>query len=353
MGFVRNLTGKTAANAAVKGAGIQSDAATLAAEQVGAAGEQAGSLIRSGGGVSQRLVQQEASRAGDLVQEGGRLAGEHVQFGGDRAIGLLNQFKQVGQQGVDQAGFLTDPQAQFDFLQNNPLFQLGLDNANRQTSQLAASRGRLSAGDTLTQLNNNALLTASPLIAQQKQSIGDLLNIGQNTALNQGNIFQNIGLNRSNIVQNTAGNQGNILQSAAANRANIIQNSSLNQANILQGTAANQGNLLTGAAAAEAAGLVGAANAKSSGAANILNLGAQIGGAIFSDPALKENITLTGVENGFNIYSWDWNDKAIELGLSGSNSGVMANEVLSKEPKAISIDRGYMKVNYGMIGVKH
>jgi len=190
LGFIRNLTGKTAAKAAVRGGEIQSAAATDAAGNVLQAGQQAESL--------------------------------------------LSPFQQIGQQGIDQAGFLTDPQAQFDFLQNNPLFQLGLDNANTQTNQFAAARGRLSAGDTLQQLNQNALLTASPLIQQQKQSIGDLLNIGQNTALNQGNI--------------------------------------------IQGTAANQGNLLTGAAAAEAGGIVGAANARSQGAGNILNLAGQIGG---------------------------------------------------------------------------
>ena len=95
----------------------------------------------------------------------------------------------------------------------------------------------MSAGDTLQQLNQNALLTASPLIQQQKQSIGDLLSIGQNTALNQ--------------------------------------------AGILQNTAGNQGNLLTGAAAAQAGGLVGAENARSAGLGNILDLAGQIGGAAF------------------------------------------------------------------------
>ncbi len=193
---MRNLTGKTAANAAIQGSEIQSAANIEAAGQAGIAGTQAGALF--------------------------------------------DPLQQVGQQGIEQAGFLTDPKAQFDFLQNNPLFQLGLDNANTQTNQFAAARGRLSAGDTLQQLNQNALLTASPLIAQQKQSIGQLLGIGQNTAANQ--------------------------------------------ANIIQGTAANQGNLLTGAAAAEAAGLTGAANARGAGAANILNIGAALGGAALGAP---------------------------------------------------------------------
>ena len=197
MGFVRDLTGSTAAKAARAGGEIQSAAATDAAGNVLQAGQQAGALF--------------------------------------------NPLAQLGQSGVEQAGFLTDPNAQFDFLQNNPLFQMGLDNANEQTLNLAAARGRLSSGDTLQQLNQNALLTASPLIGQQKQSIGDLLNIGQGA----------IG----------------------------------NQANILQSTAANQSNLLTGAAAAEAGGIVGAANARGAGASNIFGSALQLGGAALASPA--------------------------------------------------------------------
>ena len=144
-------------------------------------------------------------------------AGEEQALGAREASALFDPFQQIGQQGIAQAGFLTDPQAQFDFLQNNPLFQSALDNANRQTSQLAAARGRLSAGDTMQQLSQNTLLAASPLIQQQKASIADLLNIGQNVA-------------------------------------------------------GNQANLRTGESAALAGGLVGAANARSQGANNILKI---------------------------------------------------------------------------------
>ena len=259
MGFVDRFTGKTAAKAAKQAGNIQSDAAISAAGDVTQAGQQAGALLNSAGtNISNRL-----GVAGDQ-------ASGIIGNAGQQAGALLNPFAQIGQQGVDQAGFLTDPQAQFDFLQNNPLFQLGLDNANTQTNQFAAARGRLSAGDTLQQLNNNALLTASPLIQQQKQSIGDLLNLGSSTTNNQANILQNTGLNQANILQNTAGNQ-----------ASTLQNSANNQANILQQTAGNAGNLLTGAAAAQAGGLVGAENARSAGLGNILNLGSQIGGFAF------------------------------------------------------------------------
>jgi hypothetical protein len=177
-------------------------------------------------GFVRKVTGQDAAKRG---QKAAVRAGEIQQQAAGDASALLNPFQQLGQSGLQQAGFLTDPNAQFDFLQNNPLFQMGLDNANTQTNQFAAARGRLSAGDTLQQLNNNALLTASPLIQQQKQSIGDLLTIGQNVA-------------------------------------------------------GNQGNLLTGGAASQAAGLVGGANARNQGDANLGQLVGAIGGGILGGP---------------------------------------------------------------------
>ena len=247
-----------------------------------------------------------------------------VQAGRD-ASALLDPFAGIGQQGLEQANFLTDPQAQFDFLQNNPLFQMGLDNANQQTLGLAASRGRLSAGDTLQQLTNNSLLAAQPLINDQKNSIGNLLNFGSTTATNQGNLL------------------------------------------LGQGTAAAGG--ITNSAAAQAAGMVGEANARGQSAQNIFGLGGQalagglgggagIGGflsgaigGIFSDPLLKDNIAKIGEQNGFNIYSWTWNKAANALGLIGESRGVMADEVKKVMPQAVGTSRGYMHVNYSMIGV--
>lgn len=219
--------------------------------------------------------------------------------------GFLAPFGGVGLQGVEQAGFLTDPQAQFDFLQNNPLFQLGLDNANRQTQQSAAARGRLSSGDTLESLNRNALLTAAPLIQSQKQSIGDLLNFGGGIATNQANTA----IGQGSTIANAFENQGNILSAGTQNRNQIQADTTANQQQL---------------------------------AGQIFSM--------FSDPALKTNIKKTGSKNGFNTYSWDWNELANKVGLSGSDAGVMADEVKEIKPEAVSIDRGFMKVNYNIIG---
>lgn len=257
MGFVRHLTGKTAARGAERAGDIQSAAAESNAAQADVVGQE--NQARLQGAQTNQLAE---------LRSGAYGASNILGQAGQEASGLFDPFAQVGQQGVDQAGFLTDPNAQFDFLQNNPLFQMGLDNANTQTNQMAAARGRLSAGDTLQQLNQNALLTASPLIQQQKQAIQNQLTMGQNAANQQANIGQNTALNQASIT-NTLGGQ----------RADVFGNTAINQANLAAGNQANVGNLLGSAAAAQAAGIVGAANAKGAGASNLLGIGAQIAGS--------------------------------------------------------------------------
>jgi hypothetical protein len=248
----------------------------------------------------------DASKAAEAAQQDalGRSIAE-TRRATEEGQGFLAPFGGVGLQGVEQAGFLTDPKAQFDFLQNNPLFQMGLDNANRQTQQSAASRGRLSSGDTLQELNQNALLTASPLIQSQKQSIGDLLNFGGGIATNQANTAIGEGSQISNAFEN----QGNITSAGIQGRNKIQADTTANQQQL---------------------------------AGQIFSM--------FSDPALKTNIKSTGSKNGFNTYSWDWNELANKVGLSGSGVGVMADEVKAIKPEAVTIDRGFMKVNYNMIG---
>lgn len=193
----------------------------------------AGSVVGSALGL-ESSGEKAARRAAALQEESGRTALAELQAGKDQGLGFLGQFQQLGQQGLANANFLTDPNAQFEFLQNNPLFQMGLDNANTQTNQFAAARGRLSAGDTLQQLNNNALLTASPLIQQQKNSINGLLNQGLNLAGNQASTALGVG-------------------SQLANQQTDIGN-------------------------AMASGLIGSQNASAANQQNLFNLAGQIGG---------------------------------------------------------------------------
>lgn len=183
-----------------------------------------------------------AKGAGIVQEQASKDAAAGVRIAGDTALDRFSGLSEVGQQGIDLAGFLGDPNAQVDFAQNNPLYQLGLDNLNQQTNKSAASRGRLSAGDTLMQLQNNSTLAASPLIDRQRNDILNLLN----------------------IQQGVAGQQ----------------------ANIDLGVETDIANLLTGGAAANAAGIVGAQNARSSAMGNVVDMATTAANAAMGVPGV-------------------------------------------------------------------
>lgn len=172
-----------------------------------------------------------ARDAANLQREGVSEAIAETRRATESAQGRFEPFDDFPQRGAEAANFLANPQTQFDFLQSNPLFNLALENANTQTNKRAASRGRLSAGDTLQSLSNNVLLSASPLIDRQREDATNLLKFG-----------------------------GDI----ATSRANIDI-----------GQAAQVGDLITSGTAAGAAGIVGEANARTRGVQNILSLGTQ------------------------------------------------------------------------------
>ena len=71
----------------------------------------------------------------------------------------------------------------------------------------------------------------------------------------------------------------------------------------------------------------------------------------FSDARLKDDITPTGETlGGFPVYRWVWNKAASALGLSGSATGVIAQEVEAHRPEAVSADEsGFLKVDYAAL----
>ena len=98
--------------------------------------------------------------------------------------------------------------------------------------------------------------------------------------------------------------------------------------------------------------LVGQTTQQKTGTGDILGTAAQLAGMYFlSDERLKENIKPIGKsENGHNLYTWDWNDKAKELGVNDPTTGVLAQEVKKYMPQAVITDEnGYYRVNYGVL----
>jgi hypothetical protein len=100
--------------------------------------------------------------------------------------------------------------------------------------------------------------------------------------------------------------------------------------------------------------LVSSSTSKETGFGDVLSTAAQAAALYFgasSDERLKENIKPIGKsENGHNLYTWDWNDKAKKLGINDPTTGVIAQEVKKYMPEAVIKDEnGYYKVNYGVL----
>ena len=83
----------------------------------------------------------------------------------------------------------------------------------------------------------------------------------------------------------------------------------------------------------------------------VAGIAGSLGWAPFSsDERLKDNVTYIGKSGKHNVYSWEWNDKAKELGINTPTIGVMAQEVMEINPDAVSMnDNGYLQVNYGAL----
>lgn len=106
-------------------------------------------------------------------------------------------------------------------------------------------------------------------------------------------------------------------------------------------------------------GQIAAAQAQQAGTqqagSSLMGLGslgiAAYGAGMFSDRRLKKNIKLLGPLKGWNVYSWDWNVVAQKMGLIGSSTGCMAEEVFSKRPDAVVLKDLFMFVQYPKIGL--
>lgn len=256
----------------------------------------------------------------------------------------LNQLNRLLASPADTPGLnrlnalTTDPNAQRDFIQNNPFFNALAGDAQNRIFQNQAARGKLGSGETAAGLQNELTRLGSSLLSQE---IGNLSNTaGLNVGVNQNrlnSLLQGAGINSDIGNRNIA----NLFQAVG-----VGQNAAALQGQGQQGVANNITDLTTGIGNALAAGGVGAANAYGQGASNIAGLGAGLLSIFASDRRLKvvhDEIGTYHSEKTDNIYP------TYLYNYVGSNIpvvGVMAQDVEKINPKAVLYFMGVKYVNY-------
>lgn len=196
------------------------------------------------------------------------------------------------------------------------------------TAASAATKARAAAEQLGWAKSMDALALGSGVFGNQATSTGLALNAG-NQALNSG--------------QTTMGNYG--AMSGASAQATGVANQGWGQIGQL---GVQKYNADVNAYEAR----VKSDAASSSGFGSMI--GALGGAAIskYSDRRMKKDIQLVGqLDNGLNIYSFEYHDEFKDIAGEGKQIGVMADEVEQLIPHAVTVmPNGYKAVNYGLVG---
>lgn len=272
---------------------------------------------------------------GDIFSMGG--AAGKILDPGD-AFGI-----QAGQDAAKKADALGQQTLgmQQDWLQyikdiNSPYTEAGASTLGMQMDML----GGLSTGP------DYAAAAQSPMYQQmmQKGAEGITQQAAATGGLRGGNIQNALAENSQNALLNTAqrdyANQMdyfNTLGSISGAGMNATQNVASYGGDTMGGISSTMGGLASGG--------LNAAATQTNQQTGIIGMI----GSMFSDKRLKDNIKFTGdyTEKGFRLYTWDWNENAKPLHLTGQSRGVIADEVEVTMPELITLDKsGYKVVNY-------
>lgn len=232
-----------------------------------------------------------------------RSAAEAIAFqreSRDLARADLQPFRQAGQDQLSGlSSLISDPQAQLDFVQNNPFFNALASDAQSRLFSNQAARGKVGSGGTAQALQNSLLLLGQDLLNNSINQRMNLVTMGQNAAAGQGT-------------------------------------ASIQSGNTISDLLTQQGNAL-------AAGQVGAANANTQGIQSLFNLGGTLGAAAIglSDIRFKEKIERIGeLESGVGVYRYKFK------GRPETHVGVIAQEVEQSIPDAVIELDGVKYVRY-------
>lgn len=220
----------------------------------------------------------------------------------DKALGDIKDLQQpyidIGTRNLGGLeSLVTDPNAQLNYVQNNPFFSAMAGQAQNSLFNNAAARGKVGSGGTAEALQNSLLLLGNGLVDNAINRYSGLANMGQNA------------------VNSTSG--------YIANNANQVSD------------------LLTARGDAQAAGIVGARNANTGAFNSLLNfaggggtlgsIGTGIGSFLgLCDENFKDIIRKVGeTTDGLPIYLFRYK------GEDKLNVGVMAQDVEKVRPEAV------------------
>jgi hypothetical protein len=183
-------------------------AATTAAV-VGAAASVGSAISGRNAAKSATAAQERAAREGIAFQRETR----------DLVREDLAPFTEFGGSSIDPFQNLLTDEGQADFLNTNPIIAAARNNLNTQTAKIAASRGRLAAGDTSQQFMDNEILAALPILQNRQNNLLNAINIGQNSAAGQGNAALSTGNNITDLITG----RGNAQAAGSIAKANATQ----------------------------------------------------------------------------------------------------------------------------------
>lgn len=281
-----------------------------------------------------------AAKPGTLTSlvDPGDLAGTHS---GKQARKAAEKAAREQEEGI-QAG-IAEQRRQFDITQSNlqPFQEAGTAALGSQQDLLGLNgpEAQAAAFAALEQSPGQQFLRdrAQKNLLRNASAIGGLGGGNVRSALVQ----QGVGFAQQDL-QNQFGRLGQLAGQGQSAATSIGQFGTQSAGNIQQGLAAS--------GQARASGILGVQQADAQQQQQMQQTAATVA-SFFSDPKLKSNKKIIGRKNGFNIWSWSWNELAGTLGLSGNDTGVMADEVKIIAPNAVSERNGFMVVNYEMIGV--
>lgn len=162
-------------------------------------------------------AEKAARKAGKLQAESADKALELTRESRDIARGDLSPFREAGQGALNPlVSLVQDPQAQRQYVEDNPFFNSLLSQSRGDILQNAAARGKLGSGGTLKALDENVLTLGPGLVQNQINNLSNLANMGQASAAGQANVAQNAGAQGSNLITQ----RGNALASGQVGAAN-------------------------------------------------------------------------------------------------------------------------------------